>query len=127
HSTRYLDRAAVHGPRLRRVIWIGSARRHARCRVDDASRRAILAASCGGESCDRTRAARRRAPDPPASLAAADDGLPVIALPHSLTSLLEAQSAADADAAWRAFVAEHSRIVLHVCRSVWHSHDDAMD
>src|SRR5206468_5997860 len=22
---------------------------------------------------------------------------------------------------------EHSRIVLHVCRSVWHSHDDAMD
>ena len=57
----------------------------------------------------------------------ADDGLPVIALPHSLTSLLAARSAADADSAWRAFVAEHSRIVLHVCRSVWRSHDDAMD
>jgi len=56
-----------------------------------------------------------------------DDGLPVITLPPSLTSLLEAQSAVDADLAWRAFVAEHSRIVLHVCRSVWHSHDDAMD
>jgi RNA polymerase sigma factor (sigma-70 family) len=57
----------------------------------------------------------------------ADDGLPVIALPHSLTSLLEAQAPNDADQAWRAFVAEHSRIVLHVCRSVWHPHDDAMD
>jgi RNA polymerase sigma factor (sigma-70 family) len=62
-----------------------------------------------------------------ASFAVADDGLPVIALPSSLTSLLEAPSAADADVAWRAFVAEHSRIVLHVCRSVWRSHDDAMD
>jgi RNA polymerase sigma factor (sigma-70 family) len=57
----------------------------------------------------------------------ADDGLPVIVLPHSLTSLLAARSAPDADTAWRAFVAEHSRIVLHVCRSVWRSQDDAMD
>ena len=57
----------------------------------------------------------------------ADDGLPVIALPRSLTSLLAARSAPDADIAWRAFVAEHSRIVLHVCRSLWRSHDDAMD
>jgi hypothetical protein len=57
----------------------------------------------------------------------ADDGLPVIELPQSLTCLLEAPSATDADTAWRAFVAEHSRIVLHVCRSVWRSHDDAMD
>jgi len=57
----------------------------------------------------------------------ADDGLPVIELPHSLTRLLAARSAADADIAWRAFVAEHSRVILHVCRSVWDAHDDAMD
>ena len=57
----------------------------------------------------------------------ADDGLPVIVLPPSLTRLLASQSVADADTAWRVFVAEHSRIVLHVCRSVWLAHDDAMD
>jgi RNA polymerase sigma factor (sigma-70 family) len=57
----------------------------------------------------------------------ADDGLRVIELPQSLASLLGAQSAADVDTAWRAFVAQHSRIVLHVCRSVWHAHDDQMD
>jgi len=56
-----------------------------------------------------------------------DDGLPVIELPRSLTCLLEARSTADADVAWRAFVAAHSRIVLHVCRSIWRAHDDAMD
>jgi len=61
------------------------------------------------------------------SLTVADDGLPVIELPHSLTRLLAARSAADADTAWRAFVAEHSRVILHVCRSVWAAHDDAMD
>ena len=55
------------------------------------------------------------------------DGLPVTGLSHSLSRLVEARSATESDAAWRAFVAEHSRLVLHVCRSVWHTQDDAMD
>ena len=57
----------------------------------------------------------------------ADDGLPVIEIPHSLARLLAARSPADADTAWHVFVAEHSRVILHVCRSVWDAHDDAMD
>src|SRR5262249_50128543 len=32
-----------------------------------------------------------------------------------------------ADAAWRAFVAEYSRLLVHVARSVTTTHDDAMD
>jgi RNA polymerase sigma factor (sigma-70 family) len=33
----------------------------------------------------------------------------------------------DVDAAWRAFVAEHTRLLLHVARSVSATHDDTMD
>lgn len=63
---------------------------------------------------------------------AADDGYPVTSqpLPRSLDRLLSAQSASDAnavDAAWRAFVAEQTRLLLHVARSVSSNHDDAMD
>jgi len=32
-----------------------------------------------------------------------------------------------AEAAWRAFVAEYSRLLIHVARSVTANHDDAMD
>ena len=56
-----------------------------------------------------------------------DDGLSVTGLPHSLSRLVQARTASDADAAWRDFVAEHSRLVLHVCRSVWRTPDDSMD
>ena len=56
-----------------------------------------------------------------------DDGRPVTSLPHSLSRLVHARTASDADAAWREFVAEHSRLLLHVCRSVWRTPDDAMD
>jgi RNA polymerase sigma factor (sigma-70 family) len=56
-----------------------------------------------------------------------DDGLPVTGLPHSLARLVHARTAPDADAAWRDFVVEHSRLVLHVCRSVWRTPDDVMD
>jgi len=70
---------------------------------------------------------RRVARTSHAPLAVADDGLPVIELPSSLAHLLDARSASDADAAWHAFVSQHSRIVLHVCRSVWPQHDDQMD
>jgi RNA polymerase sigma factor (sigma-70 family) len=55
---------------------------------------------------------------------------PVTDLPRSLDRLLFAHSTHDVDAvdaAWRAFVAEHSRLLLHVARSVTASHDDAMD
>jgi RNA polymerase sigma factor (sigma-70 family) len=57
----------------------------------------------------------------------ADDGFSVNELSSSLSRLIRASSPQDSDAAWRAFVAEHSRLVLHACRSVWRSTDDAMD
>jgi len=74
-----------------------------------------------------TNAVRLPAPLTPATLAVTDDGRSVIELSPSLARLLDAQSTSDADAAWHAFVAEHSRIVLHVCRSVWPTHDEQMD
>jgi len=86
-----------------------------------------LTPSAGGASWRETRVARGSDSLSHASLAAADDGHPVIELPPSLARLLEARSSADADAAWHGFVAQHSRIVLHVCRSVWPAHDDQMD
>ena len=55
-----------------------------------------------------------------------DDDLSVNELSPSLSRLIRAGSL-DSDAAWRAFLAEHSRLVLHACRSVWRSPDDAMD
>ena len=65
-------------------------------------------------------------------ITAADDGYPVtsLSLPRSLEHLLSAQSTGDVnavDAAWRAFVAEQTRLLLHVARSVSSNHDDAMD
>jgi RNA polymerase sigma factor (sigma-70 family) len=66
-------------------------------------------------------------PGPSAPLAVTNDGLRVNELPPSLSRLLAARSAHDADADWRAFIAEHSRLILHVCHSVWRGHDDAMD
>ena len=57
----------------------------------------------------------------------ADDGFSVNELSPSLSRLIRAATPQDADAAWRAFVAEHSRLVLHACRSVWRAADDAMD
>ena len=54
-------------------------------------------------------------------------GISVNELSPSLSRLVLARSPSDSDAAWHAFVAEHSRLVLHACRSVWRSSDDAMD
>jgi len=82
-----------------------------------------LTPSAGAASWRETRVARSSH----APLAETDDGHPVIELPPSLARLLDARSASDADAAWHAFVSQHSRIVLHVCRSVWPKHDDQMD
>lgn len=51
-------------------------------------------------------------------------------LPRSLDRLLFAHATHDADAldaAWRAFVADYTRLLLHVARSVTSNHDDAMD
>ena len=51
-------------------------------------------------------------------------------LPRSLTRLLSHSAddgSADVDAAWRVFVADHTRLLLHVARSVSATHDDAMD
>ena len=50
--------------------------------------------------------------------------------PRSLQRLLTAIAREDherADTAWRAFVAEYSRLLIHVARSVTATHDDAMD
>jgi RNA polymerase sigma factor (sigma-70 family) len=57
----------------------------------------------------------------------ADDGSSVNELPPSLARLVRAESAHDSEAAWRAFLAEHSRLLLHACRTVWRTPDDAMD
>jgi len=51
-------------------------------------------------------------------------------LPRSLARLLSHHAddgSADVDGAWRAFVADHTRLLLHVARSVSANHDDAMD
>lgn len=45
-------------------------------------------------------------------------------LPNDLQRLLSGDSAGDA---WEDFVAEHSRLLLHVARSVSTTHDDALD
>jgi RNA polymerase sigma factor (sigma-70 family) len=82
-----------------------------------------LTPRAGAASWRETRVARTSH----APFAETDDGHPVIELPPSLAQLLDARSAFDADAAWHAFVSQHSRIVLHVCRSVWPQHDDQMD
>ena len=54
----------------------------------------------------------------------------MVDLPRSLTRLLSAHAddgSDDVDAAWRAFIAEHTRLLLHVARSVSATHDDTMD
>jgi RNA polymerase sigma factor (sigma-70 family) len=54
----------------------------------------------------------------------------VSALPPSLDRLLVAHATRDTDAvdaAWRAFVGDYTRLLLHVARSVTTNHDDAMD
>jgi RNA polymerase sigma factor (sigma-70 family) len=59
----------------------------------------------------------------------ADDGHQVTLLPRSLDRLLAQHAAGieSTDAAWRAFVTEHTRLLLHVARSVSTNHDDTMD
>jgi RNA polymerase sigma factor (sigma-70 family) len=50
--------------------------------------------------------------------------------PRSLDRLLTAITREDhdrADAAWRNFVSEYSRLLIHVARSITPTHDDAMD
>ena len=51
---------------------------------------------------------------------------PVRSLERLLTAISQ-EDCGHADAAWRAFVAEYSRLLIHVARSVTASHDDAMD
>jgi RNA polymerase sigma factor (sigma-70 family) len=51
-------------------------------------------------------------------------------VPRSLDRLLNASATGDPgelDAAWRAFAAEHTRLLLHVARSIFKSHDEVMD
>src|SRR5690348_13892049 len=50
--------------------------------------------------------------------------------PRSLDRLLSAIAREEhdhVDAAWKIFVSEYSRLLLHVTRSITSSHDDAMD
>jgi len=50
--------------------------------------------------------------------------------PPSLARLFQATVSGDAgllDGAWRAFVAEHTPLLMHVARSVSSSHDESMD
>lgn len=49
------------------------------------------------------------------------------ALPSQLSMLLNGEDADTRDAAWRSLIAEHSRLLMHVARSVASEHDGAMD
>jgi RNA polymerase sigma factor (sigma-70 family) len=54
----------------------------------------------------------------------------LIAIPASIDRLLAAHARGDdddVDAAWRSFVGEYTRLLMHVTRSVTANHDDAMD
>jgi RNA polymerase sigma factor (sigma-70 family) len=69
-------------------------------------------------------------PAPPTRVRLTPSPTPVTSLPRSLDRLLFAHATHDIDAldaAWRAFVAENTRLLLHVARSVTSNHDDAMD
>lgn len=71
-------------------------------------------------------------PAPPSRVRSTPSPTPVtpLPLPRSLDRLLFAHATNDTDAldaAWGAFVAEHTRLLLHVARSVTSNHDDAMD
>ena len=48
-------------------------------------------------------------------------------LPEEVDILLSSDLQADRDAAWESFVASHSRLILHVARSVTRDADEAMD
>lgn len=48
-------------------------------------------------------------------------------LPLTLSRLHDASEGTERDEAWAEFVAAHSKVVLHVCRSTAHDHDAAMD
>ena len=50
------------------------------------------------------------------------DGLPIV-----LRRLLEASTPSLQEASWESFLADHSRLILHVTRSVCREHDGAMD
>jgi RNA polymerase sigma factor (sigma-70 family) len=52
---------------------------------------------------------------------------PTDALPHVLVRLFDANDQATHDAAWSAFVAEYSGLLLQVARSSTSGHDSAMD
>jgi len=48
-------------------------------------------------------------------------------LPLTLSRLHDASDGAERDTAWADFIAAHSALVLHVCRSTARDHDAAMD
>jgi len=48
-------------------------------------------------------------------------------LPLTLSRLHSARDSAERDAAWAEFIALHSDVVLHACRSLIRDHDAAMD
>jgi RNA polymerase sigma factor (sigma-70 family) len=58
------------------------------------------------------------------------DDCGMVTLPRSLERLLGPDvigDSSDLDAAWRTFAAEHTRLLLHVARSIFKRHDEVMD
>jgi RNA polymerase sigma factor (sigma-70 family) len=47
--------------------------------------------------------------------------------PPTVVRLLASRDANERDEAWRSFLSEYSRLLLHVCRSIEHDQDRAMD
>ena len=52
---------------------------------------------------------------------------PPASLPPELSRLLNAREGTEQDEAWRSFLASHSGLLLHTCRTVVRDHDAAMD
>ena len=52
---------------------------------------------------------------------------PPASLPPELSRLLNAREGSEQDQAWRSFLASHSSLLLHTCRTVVRDHDAAMD
>ena len=52
---------------------------------------------------------------------------PPASLPPELSRLLSAREGSEQDEAWGNFLASHSRLLIHTCRTVVRDHDAAMD
>ena len=80
-----------------------------------------------GRAGNRYRYAPARSSLPDVGLLPPMSSPPPVSLPPELARLLSAREGAEQDEAWASFLASHSRVLIHTCRTVVHDHDAAMD